>query len=54
MLKFRDLKIARTKMTNQEIIENYNATMVTLLRWLKPEDVLSMALKVNLFANDEM
>ena len=33
-------------MTNKEIIESYNAVMVTMLKMIPAQDVASMSLKV--------
>ena len=42
----RSIPFSRTSMTNPEIIENYNAVMVTVLTMIKAEDIVSMSLKV--------
>ena len=42
----RSIPFSRTSMTNKEIIENYNAVMVTMLKMIPAEDVASMSLKV--------
>lgn len=44
----RSIPFSRTSMTNPEIIENYNAVMVTVLTMIHAEDIVSMSLKVGL------
>ncbi|KAK8790086.1 hypothetical protein WA538_001527 [Blastocystis sp. DL] len=41
------IPFSRTSMTNKEIIENYNAVMVTMLKMIPAEDVASMSLKTD-------